>query len=139
MFEFDRSRLIDPTTNNPPLANATTVPVYISAQSGRSSNGLLRPYLYFEARTYPTATFAYTNDLSVACTMRPYRSDLTTETYVASDSFQLIHAGLDADYGPPGTADGAASYPSGLNYTPAHRDNIVSFNKVGRTLEDAIP
>jgi prepilin-type N-terminal cleavage/methylation domain-containing protein len=130
LFDFDRTRVLDPATGNLPLT-ASINPVYISANGGRAADGTLRPYIYFDARTYATATYAAPNG-----TKRPYRSDVTADVYAAVDTFQLIHAGLDEDYGIIATA----SYPSGTNYSVADRDNITNFVKSGgRTLDDAIP
>jgi prepilin-type N-terminal cleavage/methylation domain-containing protein len=131
MFDFDKTRLLDPATKSVPT-NATVVPVYISNSAGRSAAGILLPYIYFEASTYANSNAKYAGPSGARL---PYRSDLTTDVYAAPDSFQLIHAGLDEDYG----NSTAASYPSGNNYTWADRDNIVNFLKAGRTLSDSIP
>jgi prepilin-type N-terminal cleavage/methylation domain-containing protein len=132
-FDFDKTRLLDPATGNLP-ANATIIPVYVSATSGRAADGTLRPYIYFDARTYATATY-----VAPTGTKRPYKSDNTTEVYAAVETYQLIHAGLDEDYGQVNATSNQASFPSGLNYAVGDRDNIVNFFRVGRTLDDSVP
>lgn len=132
-IDFDATRLLDPATRNPPLTNLI-VPVYISNVGGRAADNTLRPYIYFDSKTYAVATYA-----APTGTKRPYRSDVIADVYAALDSFQVIHAGLDEDYGQINATSNFAQFPSGLNYTKGDRDNIVSFTKTGRTLEDNVP
>jgi hypothetical protein len=132
-YDFDKTRLLDPATRSFP-AKVKIVAVYVPANGGIASDGTLRPYIYFDARTYATATY-----VAPTGTKRPYRSDSPTEVYAAPDSFQLIHAGPDEDYGQVNASTNQARYPSGTNYAPGDFDNAVNFLKVGRTLDDAIP
>lgn len=138
LFDFDKTRLVDPATGFLPT-NPNIIPVYISSIGGRSADGTVRPYVYFDARTYATATY-----VAPTGTKRPYLDSTNTSavTYAAAESFQLIHAGLDEDYGQVNTTPSvtaSANYPLGSYYAIGDRDNIVNFVKQGRTLEDSVP
>ena len=128
-FEFDKARLVDMTTGLP-VTSTTALPVYIATHGSKSADGsTLRPYIYFDGRTYASNNAVFQGK-------RPYLSDLTLETYAAQDSFQIIHPGLDGEWGQ--TTANTASYPSGTGYLPDDRDNITNFCR-GRTLDDDIP
>lgn len=85
------------------------------------------------------AVWPLTNDIDFSFTMtgvsgvaRPYAST-ATGGWMNADSFQIIGAGLDNDYGNILTR----MFPSGGNYAPSDYDNVTNFST--SRLEDAIP
>ena len=86
------------------------------------------PYVYFSNRTYDTATYSHHNG-GIA---KPYRSDVPLTAFAQQQTFQIIAAGQDGDFG-----SGGGSFPSGANYSSADHDNVTNFS--GGTLADQIP
>ena len=86
------------------------------------------PYIYFSNRTYDVATYSHHNG-GIA---KPYQSDVPLTTFAQQQTFQIIAAGQDGDFG-----SGGGSFPSGANYSSADHDNVTNFS--GGTLADQIP
>jgi prepilin-type N-terminal cleavage/methylation domain-containing protein len=96
LFPFDKNRLVDPDNDG----FASYVP----------ADGKDAPYVYFDSRTYAAATYPW-----LACpagqptqktgpVLRPYKRRIRTETqtnmqYANADTFQIITAGLDGEFG----------------------------------------
>ena len=115
LFDFDETRLVDVDSDG--------------HQEYYPRGGLSVPYVYFHHDQYAApATFTGTG----TGTVHPYKRD--DGTFVNSDSYQLVSAGQDGDWGAAGTDK---RFPSGLNYTPGDRDNITNFSE--GTMEDQIP
>ncbi len=118
-----------------------------------------RPYIYYVNYSYP---FNFgKNEANLLCRIgpdatavlpapRPYLSTqvasppnpMLRQHYAAPDSYQIIGAGLDNDYGVQvknQNLDGYLpfAFPTGPYPDKPHRDNITSF--VDATLEDALP
>jgi len=98
------------------------------------------PYVYFQAGYYESAQYSE----SGAGTLRPYKRERTAsdpagdpQPYANHDSFQIISAGLDDQYG---TTPNAGLFPKGPydNGDGAGNDNIVNFNDKN-TLGDSKP
>ncbi|HKD37066.1 MAG TPA: hypothetical protein VKB78_09705 [Pirellulales bacterium] len=104
------------------------VPVYVP------NGGEGAPYLYFAAVSYATQAPFCAVDWKGAGngTARPYLSDKAPGQFVNPNSFQIISAGLDGDYG-----GGVGSFPSSKGYERGDYDNIVNFSD--RNLGDAVP
>jgi type II secretory pathway pseudopilin PulG len=133
-FPFDVTRLIGATN-----AASTTTPywgaVYIPA------DGLGSPYVYFAAQNYATqAPFVASTSPGGGGTgvVRPYYVDGGTSAvspqnlYVNANSFQIISAGLDGDFGDGSsttTPNPYPSYPSGSGYTQGDMDNLTNFSQ----------
>jgi type II secretory pathway pseudopilin PulG len=118
------------------------------------------PYVYFAAQSYYyfTGSGKYVvASFNVGATgnggtgyVHPYAIDQqappagTPPTFVNASSFQIIHAGLDSDFGGGGTSNASptntsvAYFPSGTNYNNGDKDNIVNFSG-GKNLGDSIP
>jgi general secretion pathway protein G len=133
---FDVTRLDDSTNSN-------GFPEYYPP-GGRP--GESAPYLYFAAR--PSGSYLdSTGVLPVFIDHRgvakgggvPYyfKRDATSAAagFVNADSYQLICAGIDNDYG-PGVAKG---FPFGQGHGEGDRDNIVNFStqEIGDAVSDA--
>ena len=132
-FPFDVTRLKGATN-----ASSATTPywgaVYIPA------DGLGSPYVYFAAQNYATqapfvASSAGQGGTGVA---RPYYVDGGSSAaspqnlYANANSFQIISAGLDGDFGDTsssGTPSPYPSYPSGSGYTQGDMDNLTNFSQ----------
>ena len=120
LFDFDESRLKDPDGDG--------FPVYYP------KNGQGIPYVYFHSGSYASIKYGDgTNELAVGGVCRPYKRDGGTE-FTNNDSFQIISAGQDGDWG----ADNMnKQFPSGLNYGNGDSDNVTNFSE--GTLADQIP
>jgi prepilin-type N-terminal cleavage/methylation domain-containing protein len=156
LFEFDRTRL----RAIPGAASA----VYDAADTP----GV--PYVYFAAQNYNTHVAAYSGALGTSASpgtpfdtsvwgqggaglVRPYAADpysppysaTVTPTPVNPNSFQIISAGLDGDFGKGGIDDAGSHDPTyvvayfkqGNFYATGDKDNLTNFSD--RTLGDAIP
>jgi len=107
----------------------------------RGSSDQETPYVYFDSRTYDQARYPKSNaqpsDQGVAY---PYRTtalnaDFNESAVMNPDTFQIISAGLDGDYG----ADNPVKlFPRGAGYGPGDWDNVANFSD-GRTLENWAP
>lgn len=100
-------------------------------------SGKLAPFVFFDKRSYYAGGFYnhYGNAMTSFGVARPYRSDLISTTastaedryrYMNEDSFQVLTAGLDDQYGGipwDGTGNGPVffSFPSGnsINFGPS--------------------
>ena len=122
-FDFDQTRLTD--------RDGDDYFEYID-QSGENC-----PYYYFDSRTYLVTVAGYVpQGVQIPGRCAPYRSDLVDQVFAEDNSFQIISAGLDGNYGNP-AANSLRSFPSGDEYAPEDRDNITSFSE--GTLQDSIP
>ena len=157
---FDVGRL---TVNG---ATGSHVPVYISVR-------FRAPYVYFAAQNYLAhwqANYQFPNAAGApgsawkgqggSGNVRPYLhdnfnpSDLRIVGFVNPQSFQIISAGVDDDYGGNFQGDAAktgATFPSGIGgsavldgnttpfypYTSGDKDNLTNFS--GRNLADSMP
>jgi type II secretory pathway pseudopilin PulG len=128
-YEFDERRLVD--------YDGDGIPTY-RPRYCRDTD-----YIYMESRCY--SSYVQNNsyaraDGPVLQQVVPYGTNPTTP--VNPNTFQIICAGLDGDFGPlPSLAGGVYSpkiFPTGTGYSPADRDNIANFSD-GRTLGDARP
>jgi len=92
------------------------------------------PYVYFHHDSYATIKYGDgTNELAVGGVARPYQRDGGTE-FINKDSYQIISAGQDGDWGPD---NANKQFPSGVNYGDGDNDNITNFSE--GTLGDQIP
>ncbi len=74
--------------------------------------------------TTATATAAYTGKDTGTC--KVYKSDAAGNPYVNPQTYQIISAGQDGDWG----ANSASKlFPSGGAYAPGDRDNITNFSE----------
>jgi len=120
LFDFDETRLIDPDGDGHP--------VYYPR------DGQQIPYVYFHHDSYATIKYGDgTNELAVGGVARPYQRDGGTE-FINKDSYQIISAGQDGDWGPD---NANKQFPSGVNYGDGDNDNITNFSE--GTLGDQIP
>ncbi|MBC8873645.1 MAG: hypothetical protein H8E44_29765 [Planctomycetes bacterium] len=99
------------------------------------------PYVYFDSRTYDQARYPKRNaQPSNQGVAYPYRTtalnaDPDKRAVMNPDTFQIISAGLDGDYG----ADNPVKlFPRGAGYGPGDWDNIANFSD-GRILKDFAP
>lgn len=131
-FQFDPTRLIGATN----AASATT-PTWGAVYT--PADGLGSPYVYFAAQNYATqAPFnAATAGQGGTGVCRPYYLDTGTSSvspqflYANPNSFQIISAGLDGDFGDTSataTPNPYPSYPSGKGYTQGDMDNLTNFS-----------
>ncbi|MGQ9915583.1 MAG: type II secretion system protein, partial [Thermogutta sp.] len=123
-YEFDPTEIEWSGPGNPPLISliafvpdthiaSDQIPCIVYFRSDRASDG---------SRTYATKA----NLLTVGCV--PYRVS-TNENWRNPDSFQLIHPGLDGDYGGPRQVN-PGTWPvsdNGVNFTQGDYDNITNF------------
>jgi prepilin-type N-terminal cleavage/methylation domain-containing protein len=158
LFEFDKTRLTFPD-------GLTAAPAYSPVDTPAV------PYVYFAAQNYPTHAFQpndkfggrYSGTVYGKSTnnqVRPYAATLTTalprnsptlpkDFFVNQNSFQVISAGLDGEYGGGGNMDNGtndfstnqnpavAYFPSGTWYATGDKDNLTNFSS--NTLGDSIP
>lgn len=124
LFDFDRGRL-DLTTFR-----------YFPSEDARTANA---PYIYFKGSEFATSQFTH-NESGTTVVVKPFvdsRQMTSLPTYFRSDTFQLISAGRDCQYG--GTVgDSSPTYPS-MNidpFRPGQYDNQTNFTD--GTLEDAL-
>ena len=131
-----------PNPRNPFAENAKRDPLYAFDETRlRRENGKVRyyprdvnePFVYFHHASYNQIEFQsttgeggkllpYTRDLNEGETDQGGTSGENSDRkYVNPDTFQIISAGLDNDYGNGG------SYPSGKGYQLGDRDNITNF------------
>lgn len=99
LFPFDEKRFTDPDGDG--------LPSYLPP------NGQETPYVYFDSRTYSTATYPWLDSPAGQPTqktgkvLRPYKRRLrdadkekqTPMKYANADTFQIISAGLDGEFG----------------------------------------
>jgi prepilin-type N-terminal cleavage/methylation domain-containing protein len=115
LMQFDETRL---KTN--PTGNGLTI--YYPP------DGQQQPYIYVQNLAYGTATYtAVAPGKGVA---RAYKSSAAGNPFVNVDSFQIICAGLDGDYG---TA--AGTFPNGP-HAGGDKDNLTNFS--GGTLQSKV-
>ena len=124
------------------------------------------PFVYFDTRTYMSRSiYTFNGNLvppaqyphwhlhdtpNIKGVARPYRSDeprrptpgvdLHPYKWINPDTFQIISAGTDNDFGdfnPANSAGVNRHYPSGDDYSDGDNSNITSFSR--GTLEDDIP
>lgn len=115
LFDFDKTRLKD--------TDGDTFFEYYPKE-GRDA-----PYVYIHNSAYATLTHS---GMGQGGTIRAYRSDSTATVYANQDTYQIICAGLDGDYG---SNTSTKTFPSGAGYNPQDRDNVTNFGD-GKTLED---
>lgn len=117
LFDFDESRLV-----------ATRVVDGFQLYHYYPRGGQNVPYVYFHHDNY-AGSFTGTG----TGTARPYKRDGGTD-FANDDTFQIISAGQDGDWGADSTEK---QFPSGLNYSATDGDNVTNFS--GGTLADQIP
>ena len=99
--------------------------------------GQLAPYVYFDHRTYNTASYAAIGEATG--TAKPYKEHKdpgdhsSGVQYVNPQTYQLISAGLDDDFGADKGADKVVD--DGDGYEEGDYDNLANFSE-GRRLED---
>jgi hypothetical protein len=96
------------------------------------SHGQGQPYVYIHHASYNT--LAFTPAAPGTGAVRAYKSSLANNEFINADSFQIISAGLDGDYG---AASADKQFPAGLNYASGDRDNITNFS--GGALRNQLP
>jgi len=143
-YQFDTTRLL--ASGTAVQVGNSPVPVYTP------TDGLGAPYVYFYNQDYawfsglsspplasqtpalPGTPYGATQGGSGVC--RPYYADNGSSTngnnylFVNPNSYQIISAGLDGDYGDTSSSSVPSpypSYPSGNGYTPGDLDNLVNF------------
>jgi prepilin-type N-terminal cleavage/methylation domain-containing protein len=94
-------------------------------------NGQQAPYVYFHNTYYgttgapttfdPAGTTPVTPGTGVAV---PYRSSVAPNNFVNLESYQIISAGLDGNYG----AGTDRRFPAGTGYSAQDNDNITNFS-----------
>ncbi len=148
-YDFDANRLKQNTSSTlAALAlfnnSNTTTKIY----TYNPPSGLTVPYVYFASTTYGTtpAFNAATGKTTLASlpsygstgfgTARPYfaidpttfNAGITANPFANPTSFQIICAGIDADYGQAPLTT-ALVWPAGITYTQTDNDNITNFSK----------
>ena len=118
IFDFDKSRLVD--------ADSDGLMEYYPKGGGQT------PYVYFHHESY--TTISHTVGGGTDNVAKPYKSNVAGQNYVNDDTFQIISAGLDAEFG-SGNAD--KTFPVGTNYSAGDYDNITNFSE--GTLRDRLP
>lgn len=124
LFEFDPSRVAWTGTGSPPLISVMAyVPDKISSES-------LPCLVYFRSERAPNGSRTYETktNLCVAVGCSPYRVS-TNEVWRNPETFQIIHPGLDGEFGGPRSTD-PATWPvsdAGVNFTKGDYDNITNF------------
>jgi len=120
LFDFDKTRLVK--TREVAGAGGKMIALY----HYYPRDGQQVPYVYFRADAYvadPSAQIAKgTGKLTL------YQPDGTATTYINPQSYQIISAGQDGDWGGNATND-ARRFPSGAGYGPGDRDNITNFSE----------
>jgi len=122
--QFEETRLID--------ADGDRFPEYYPPNARPEETA---PYVYFAAR--PNGSYldangnlpSYTDPRGVATGAAvPYYSwppnASAANGFVNADSYQIIWAGIDTDFG----VYGPKGYPTGQGYSPGDDDNLVSFS-----------
>ncbi len=118
LFDFDETRLRD--------ADGDGFKEYYPRDAQKI------PYVYFHHDSYGGLSFGGGNN-GVGL-VRPYTSSVIVGNFANADSYQIISAGQDGDWG----VDNADKrYPAGLNYSPGDQDNVGNFS--GGTLAAQIP
>jgi prepilin-type N-terminal cleavage/methylation domain-containing protein len=143
LFPFDQTRLSIPFAG-------TIGSIYSPSATPRI------PYVYFASQSYATHANTATpfGNASVGH-LRPYAADpalvpnsAVPPIAVNPNSFQIISAGLDGNYGGAGVTDNGSSdaanknpviayFPSGTWYASGDRDNLTNFSP--KNLGDSIP
>jgi prepilin-type N-terminal cleavage/methylation domain-containing protein len=165
LYDFEESRLYgvvnSPTSQGFASRNSVTgpgreFPVYFT---GHSNAGL--PYVYFDSRCYdndptalipqPDTTWQFTSMSGVTSMARPYftatppSSPLWSQRHVCPETFQIIAAGADGDFGTsnpvafPTPPTDTTLWPSGYTLygvtdtvnAKGHQDNITNFASGG--------
>jgi prepilin-type N-terminal cleavage/methylation domain-containing protein len=141
-FPFDVTRLIGATA-----PTSTTTPTWGAVYT--PADGLGSPYVYFAAQNYATQAPFVASSAGEGGTgiVWPYHVDGGSSAvspqnlYVNANSFQIISAGLDGDFGDSGATTTAPStypsYPSGTGYTLGDMDNLTNFSQ--GNLKNATP
>ncbi len=95
------------------------------------------PYVYFDSRTYDKTRYPKDKaESSIQGVAYPYRTaaflaNVDTRAVMNPNTFQIISAGLDGDYG----ADNPVKlFPRGAGYGPGDWDNVTNFSN-GKTLK----
>lgn len=159
-LDFDKARLVATraiTFNGspalaPPRVSPQPVYCYVAA------DGKGQPYVYFDTsrkvygqenqdpRVFPPLTLPAEPALPSAPValgvIRPYyrtyfAANDNRNELVNADSFQILSAGLDGDWGDYPTANLRKVFPTGVNYRTGDNDNLASFS--GKNLENSKP
>ena len=115
LMQFDQTRL-KPTRVAPGSAG-------IQLYTYGPSEGQGQPYVYIHNGAYGSLTYtAVTPGKGMA---RAYKSSVAPNPYINAESFQIISAGLDGDYG---TDNANKQFPAGVNYQTGDKDNVTNFS-----------
>ncbi|MEX0936929.1 MAG: prepilin-type N-terminal cleavage/methylation domain-containing protein [Pirellulales bacterium] len=140
LFDFDEARLVPTRPWQPQNGAQITLMAYIP-------DGITQPFVYFDtSRTlttpepYPVMPY-YAPPTTTVPRVVPYLEqdprNPSTRRFVNPDSFQIIAAGLDDDFGEPLTnPPGAPLVPEGP-FIGGHSDNLANFSQ--RNMEDSQP
>jgi len=145
LYDFDKTRLY-PTDPKDPNDNTKLVPqIYLAPGAANS------PFLYFDYRSYSSNdtqpnNINMTREVLITSPMpestnqgyaSPYifdvnndRTAMDPDTFMNSDSFQIISAGQDGLFGRSNNSDSNGLkrlYPAGTGYDEADADNITHF------------
>lgn len=131
LFQFDQGRLLD--------EDGDGFYEYYPPRKRASGDGVL-PYVYFDAGTYGLVTYNHGN-AAMYGTATPYYDNAVTGKFMNADSFQIICAGQDDNYG----ANANKAFPNGddptapgtKTYAKEDNDNLTNFATT--RLEDAKP
>jgi prepilin-type N-terminal cleavage/methylation domain-containing protein len=126
LFPFDENRLLD-VDNDGWLS-------YIPP------DGKDAPYVYFDARTYSTASLVDSSNNTILLPYMTARDATTPATdwkFANPKTYQIVSAGLDGEYGEITTNPTLVykAFPFGNNYAIADLDNIANFSD-GKIFED---
>jgi hypothetical protein len=127
LFQFDQGRLLDEY----PIGSPNGFYEYYPPHKVSVGDGV-PPYAYFDAATYGTVTYNHGNAGTYG-TATPYYDGAVSGKFMNADSFQIVGAGLDDNYG----ANANKTFPSGNNYINEDNDNVTNFSIT--RLEDAKP
>jgi hypothetical protein len=129
LFEFDELRLWD--------FDGDGWWEYVPAGSGTQET----PYVYFDSRTYRQARYPKDEtESSIQGVAYPYSVMALFDkpgrrTMANPNTFQIISAGLDGDYG---ANNPVKILPNGVGFGPGDWDNVANFSD-GRALRDWTP
>lgn len=103
-YDFDTRRLVDSDNDG--------IPGYQSLYSRETT------YMYFDSRTY---AFSQHPDYAARLVAQPFTDATTmakpTPKFMNPDTFQILSAGQDGNYGRPATAYNPANFPASFDWT----------------------
>jgi prepilin-type N-terminal cleavage/methylation domain-containing protein len=156
-YDFDRTRLLAAGT-----ANVAAPTVQPGGMWYTPAGGMNAPFVYFDYRSYtsnssnaqPSTPMQFTNS-AFQGNAQPYALDVdnsrvietaagTADTWANPETFQIIAAGQDGNFGldfataPASNTSNAKGYPAGYRYVTEDNDNVSNFADKS-SLEDAKP